>query len=47
MNVMGQLTDQLREMKDLISSLLNNVSNLIPSSLKDYKKLPHSIRKSI
>src|SRR4030043_429430 len=47
MNVIGQLTDQLREMKDLISSLLNNVSNLITSYLKDYKKLPHSIRKSI
>ncbi len=30
-SVSGQLTDQLREIKDPISSLLNNVSNLTTS----------------
>jgi hypothetical protein len=39
-SVKGQLTDQLLEMKDFMSSLLTNVINLVTSHLGDSKKLP-------
>jgi hypothetical protein len=38
-NVIGQLTDQLWEMYDLISSLLSSVGNFITFVPGDHKKL--------
>jgi hypothetical protein len=44
-NVIGQLTDQLREIYDLISSLLSKVRNFVTFAPGDHKKLPGYIRR--
>jgi len=43
MIVMGQLIDQLREMKDFISSLLTNVISLVTCRPKDLLFSPHPV----